>query len=267
MHFIPTKQYRKLLFALLVTCIVNIFFSLGKNACLYCFPRRTETGLIKVITFQGKHYLVCDVDPHEYKIELFNRLTNGEGTFTFKEIAKQKKKALIFAMNAGMYEKDLSPVGLFIADGKTQKEINLRTDAGGNFYQLKPNGVFMMDIYNDPSIVTTESYIKQAHHVKIATQSGPMLIVNGVFNTNFQLGSTNLNIRNGVGINTKHHVVLVISTEPVNFYEFAQLFKTELGCDNALYLDGVISQSYVPDLQSEPLPGAQLGTFLTVSKK
>jgi uncharacterized protein YigE (DUF2233 family) len=39
--------------------------------------------------------------------------------------------------------------------------------------------------------------------------------------------------------------VFAVSEAPVNFHTFARLFKEELGCRNALYLDGTISQFYV----------------------
>jgi uncharacterized protein YigE (DUF2233 family) len=32
----------------------------------------------------------------------------------------------------------------------------------------------------------------------------------------------------------------------VNFHQFARLFRDELDCPNALYLDGKISQQYIP---------------------
>ena len=195
MHITPIKQYGKLSFVLLVVCIVNVSFSLSKSLGVDGFRLYKEADLIRTITFKGKHYIVCEVDPHQYNVELFNALPNGKGIFTFKEIAKKKQQKLIFAMNAGMYEKDLSPVGLFVTDGETRKALNVRTDASGNFYQLKPNGVLMIDTNDDPIILTTESYIKQSRKAKIATQSGPMLVINDTFNTNFQANSTNVNIR------------------------------------------------------------------------
>ena len=226
-----------------------------------------KSGLIRSVIFKGKHYIICEVDPKKYKIETFNQLPNDKGIYTFSEIKKQKKDSLVFAMNGGMFEKDLSPVGLFISGGKTYNDINLRKDAPGNFYQLKPNGVFMIDGDGKPSVLTSEAYSLSQPKSKLATQSGPMLVVDGMYNTNFQEHSQNLNIRNGVGVNKQHRVVFVISTDPVNFYELAQLFKTELGCDNALYLDGVVSQYFAPELQKQPIQGSILGTFLTVSRK
>jgi uncharacterized protein YigE (DUF2233 family) len=41
-------------------------------------------------------------------------------------------------------------------------------------------------------------------------------------------------------------IVFSISTKPVTFHEMAKYFKDELECENALYLDGAISQIYWP---------------------
>ena len=54
-----------------------------------------------------------------------------------------------------------------------------------------------------------------------ATQSGPMLLINGAINPEFQENSANLKIRSGVGIIDDRNVVFVISNEPINFYDFA----------------------------------------------
>ena len=50
--------------------------------------------------------------------------------------------------------------------------------------------------------------------------------------------STSKKIRSGVGICSDKQVKFVISDIWVSFYEFAKLFKDELECDNALFLDG-----------------------------
>jgi uncharacterized protein YigE (DUF2233 family) len=247
---------------LLISLLTNVC-----NAQETTFEPLGKSGLIRSVIFKGKRYIVCETDPKKYKIETFNQLPDAKGIYTFSEIKKQKKDSLVFAMNGGMFEKDLSPVGLFVAHGKTYKGINLEKDAPGNFYQLKPNGVFMIDGSDKPSVLTSDAYSLSQPKPKLATQSGPMLVVDGIYNANFQEHSPNLNIRNGVGVNRQHHVIFVISAEPVNFYELARLFKTELGCDNALYLDGVVSQYFAPELQKQPVQGSILGTFLTVSRK
>ncbi|WP_295798471.1 phosphodiester glycosidase family protein [Mucilaginibacter sp.] len=226
-----------------------------------------KMGLFKQITFLGKRYFVFEADPHQYKVELFNQVQNNGQLYSFTSIAAIKGNSLVFVTNGGMYEKDFSPVGLYVSNGKTYNPVNSRQGGTGNFYQLKPNGVFMINSKGDAQVLTTENYVKNNPEPNMATQSGPMLLINGVTNSNFKEHSENINIRNGVGINAKSNVVFAISIDQVNFYELAELFKEKLGCENALYLDGFVSQYFAPGIQKAPLPGVQLGTFISVSKK
>ncbi len=154
-----------------------------------------------------------------------------------------KKQKLIFAMNAGMYKKDNSPQGLFIENFVIKSLIDTTTGKG-NFY-LKPNGVFYIDADMKSVICKTEDF-KNDGKIKYATQSGPMLVIEGLINSLFTKGSKNLNIRNGAGILPDNSVVFAMSKTEINFYDFAEYFKN-LGCRNALYLDGFISRTYLPE--------------------
>jgi len=71
-----------------------------------------------------------------------------------------------------------------------------------------------------------------------------MLVISDNIHPKFVFGSKNKYVRNGVGINKKGETVFVISNKPTNFYDFAILFRDELQCSNALYLDGAISKMY-----------------------
>jgi uncharacterized protein YigE (DUF2233 family) len=93
-------------------------------------------------------------------------------------------------------------------------------------------------------ISQTESFHNNGR-IKYATQSGPMLVIDGQIHPAFKKGSANLNIRNGVGILPNNKVVFAMSKKEVTFYEFANYFKS-IGCKNALYLDGLVSRTYLP---------------------
>ncbi|MEP3216665.1 MAG: phosphodiester glycosidase family protein [Gilvibacter sp.] len=171
-------------------------------------------------------------------------------------------KALIFAMNGGMFHPDYSPVGLYIENNQELKKINI-SSGGGNF-NLKPNGVFALYNDNTGMICTSETFADDPN-IKYATQSGPMLLIDGKFHPAFNKGSANLNIRNGVGILPDGNIVFAISKGFINFYDFALFFKN-LGCKNALYLDGAVSQVQYPEegwLQS----GRKFGVLISVTKK
>jgi uncharacterized protein YigE (DUF2233 family) len=160
-----------------------------------------------------------------------------------KSWLERKHSKLVFAMNAGMYMEDYSPVGLFVDNGKVVRGLNTR-HGGGNFY-MEPNGVFYITTDNVAGICSTGDY-KNKTRIKYATQSGPMMVVDGQINTGFKEGSFNLNIRNGVGILPDGRAVFVMSKREINFYDFAEYFRN-LGCKNALFLDGFVCRTYLPE--------------------
>jgi len=180
------------------------------------------------------------------KMELY---WNDENGVIFKSIGNVKAyvekhgKKLRFAMNGGMYQEDQKPLGLFIQNGKTVTPLNTR-NAQGNFY-LKPNGVFGIRRDHTAFVVTTENFNDDGQ-MKFATQSGPMLLVEGKINERFAEGSDNLNIRNGVCVLDDGRIVFAISRRAVTFYAFAVHFQNA-GCRNALYLDGFVSRMYAPE--------------------
>jgi uncharacterized protein YigE (DUF2233 family) len=149
-------------------------------------------------------------------------------------------------MNAGMYQVDFSPVGLFVADGTSVAPLNTK-DASGNFY-LKPNGVFLVTTAGVAKVVETSTYTAMGGDVRLATQSGPLLVSRNRIHPKFNRDSASKLIRNGVGVTPTGEVVFVISEGPVNLWGFAALFRTVLDCPNALYLDGNVSSLYAPDL-------------------
>jgi uncharacterized protein YigE (DUF2233 family) len=74
-----------------------------------------------------------------------------------------------------------------------------------------------------------------------------MLVIDGEINPQFDNGSDSMKWRSGVCAKTPHDVVFVVSRAPVNFHSFARLFRDEIGCRDALFLDGTISQAFTPD--------------------
>jgi uncharacterized protein YigE (DUF2233 family) len=162
-------------------------------------------------------------------------------------------------MNAGMYKTSLSPLGLYVENGVIHQDLNTKKSAYGNFY-MQPNGVFYSQ--NDSLKITQTSDFKLDSSIAFATQSGPMLLINGEFHPKFMKGSKNLHIRNGVGILPDGNPIFAISTVPINLYDFADFFKVH-GCRNALYLDGAVSRAYIP---SKGLfdKGGKFGAMVTV---
>ncbi len=114
-----------------------------------------------------------------------------------KDYLDHKHQKLVFAMNGGMFKDGNAPVGLFIQQRLTVSPLD--TSSGeGNFY-LKPNGVFYLTKNNKATICLTKDF-RNSDQITFATQSGPMLLINGAIHPAFKEGSANVNIRNGVGI-------------------------------------------------------------------
>lgn len=184
-------------------------------------------------------------DPNQQDIKLYwkdDKQENFKSIGNLKMWLANKQKVLVFAMNGGMYKQDNSPLGLFIEDQKTVTPLN-KANAKGNFY-LKPNGVFYITTASTVAICSTEKF-KGNGKIKYATQSGPMLVIDGKIHPAFKEGSANLNLRNGVGILPGNKVIFAMSKKEINFYDFANYFKT-MGCKDALYLDGFVSRTYLP---------------------
>lgn len=203
---------------------------------------------------EGNNILSHVVDLEEQDLKFYWRNDNGETFKNFqnlKEWLRTKSDNLIFAMNGGMYKQDLSPLGLFIDNGIIKSDIDTLINGYGNFY-MHPNGIFYITYNNIGFVCKTSDFNSQ--NVKYATQSGPLLLIDGEIHSKFRKGSTNLNIRNGVGVLPNGNLIFAMSKEKINFYDFANYFKS-LGCKNALYLDGFVSKTYLPDKGYNNLEG------------
>lgn len=156
-----------------------------------------------------------------------------------------KGQHLAFAMNAGMFQPDQSPVGLYIEDGVQGHKIVTR-EGPGNF-GLLPNGVFCIGA--GFHVVESRAYAQTPPACRYATQSGPMLLIGGKLHPDFRADSTSYHIRNGVGVSADGKVAwFAISDDPVTFDRFARFFRDALGAQDALYFDGSISRIYAPEL-------------------
>lgn len=212
--------------------------------------------------FEDADYIVCSFDLAESDLRLFWRHPDGKAFGTFTALAGHLEgngERLAFATNGGMYGKDYSPIGLYIEDGRELSPANIRSVPADmkpvpNFYK-KPNGIFFVGDGN-AGVMTTEAFLAAKPKVRFATQSGPMLLVNGDINPLFIPGSNDRNPRNGVCTPTPTTVDLVITVGTVNFHDFARFFRDRLKCRDALFLDGgSASALYAPELDRNDGPG------------
>jgi uncharacterized protein YigE (DUF2233 family) len=194
-------------------------------------------------SFDNQRFVVCTVDLRKDKLALFDVDDGGAAYGSFARVLATHP-GLSWAMNAGMYDDKLRPIGLYVEDGKALHAVSTK-DGPGNF-AMKPNGVFWAK-GDRVGVTETSAYTASDPHPDWATQSGPMLVVNGAFHPQISPTGTSRKRRNGVGALDDHRAVFVISEAPVTFFELASLFRDALGCKNALFLDGSISSLFDPE--------------------
>ena len=119
-------------------------------------------------------------------------------------------------------------------------------NAGPGNFGLLPNGIFCIRD-GRADVIETTRFLKEQPACTYATQSGPMLVIDGELHPRFLVDSTSRYIRNGVGTTADGRTaVFAISENAVTFHEFGRLFRDALELPNALFLDGNISRLHDP---------------------
>jgi uncharacterized protein YigE (DUF2233 family) len=96
-----------------------------------------------------------------------------------------------------------------------------------------------------------------------------MLVIDGKLHPRFRYGASRKR-RGGVGARDNHTVVFAVSDSEVSFQEFGRLFRDDLKCRNALFLDGgSVPSLYVPAMKAGAnflRIGPMIGAFARVSE-
>ena len=230
----------------------------------------TTFGFKKYIDNNGKRYLLFFADNKKHIVKIMGN--SGKEPATIKSVLNSCKEPPLMITNAGMYQPNYEPQGLLISKRIKEMEIDSsRNYRDGNFY-LYPNGIFFIDTASKFHILNTSDYLKtyyKSKNVEYATQSGPLLIDDRKLNNNINMGSSNYNIRSGVGVIDEKKVVFIISEDKVSFYEFKTVFAN-WNCKSALYFDGFVSRMYCNDKYPQRAPvlnDYNLGPMIVVYPK
>ena len=212
------------------------------------------------LTHLGDSYTVCTVE-NAATLNLW--LNDSDGFiigefFALKEQLAEQGQTLAFAMNGGMYHEDRRAVGLFIADFKKQARIVTR-EGPGNF-ALLPNGVFCV-AGQTAQVIESRTFAANPPECRIATQSGPMLVIDGKLHPKFTPDSTSKKRRNGVGVDLQGRSHFVVSNGFVRFHDMATLYRDVLDSPNALFLDGTVSRLYSAE-EGRSDAGARMGPII-----
>jgi len=226
-----------------------------------------DAGPCHSMEYERAAYTICEVDLRRHAVRLYWNRPDGTPYAYLSALPRGLEGGagkLLFATNAGMFDSKLKPVGLYVEEGRELVHANNRSGKG-NFH-MKPNGIFYISP-GSAGVAETQAFLKQRPQAVLATQSGPMLVMDGRLHPRFKQGSTSLKLRTGVGVRADGKVIFAISQEPVSFESFARLFRDGQKCPNALFLDGGSASSfYAPTLNrfSNVLPiGPMLAVFET----
>lgn len=199
--------------------------------------------------FEDESFVVCSYDARRHDLRLVAKGADGEYLRSLRALSAslgQDAARVRFAMNAGMFDNAGAPIGLYVEDGRELHRVS-RTDGPGNFH-LKPNGVFSVDADGAVRVEETNAYVAREGAPLWATQSGPMLVIGGALHPAIKHDGVSRLVRNGVGVRDGRTAFFVISERAVSFGKLARFFRDELGCNDALFLDGTVSSLWAPQL-------------------
>ena len=225
----------------LLACLFLILAACEESAPA---PAQSTNWACHEQAFEGDRFTVCDAALGQ--IELIAAARDEAPVRNFSDLEARlgsRATQVAFAMNAGMFDEDGRPIGLAIVAGRQVRAIN-RRKGGGNFH-LMPNGAFQVRRDGRAEVIASEQW-KPSPDIRLATQSGPMLVIDGKLHPAFDHDGTSLHIRNGVGIGADGRPRFVISQDAVSFGKLARFFRDKLKCDNALFFDGAVSALWDP---------------------
>nr|WP_230312446.1 phosphodiester glycosidase family protein [Paracoccus lichenicola] len=215
------------------------------------------------MSHDGQGYVVCEVTAaQEPALRLWQDGPDGQPLRNFANVRATlaQGESLAFAMNAGMYHADYRPVGLLVIDGVELQPIV--TGASRDNFGMLPNGVFCTGGARPFQVIESRAFADARPPCRLATQSGPMLVIDGDLHPRFLVDSDSRYVRNGVGVSPDGQTAwFAISDRAVTFHEFGRLFRDGLGVRDALYFDGSISRLYAPGVNRADF-GRSLGPII-----
>lgn len=227
-----------------------------QSACAQKSPKANAESSVScaVDTIAGSQYSSCEFLRGSLSFRLVSVDASGRRVASIDRLdgmARLRGERLLFATNAGMYERDSTAVGLLVVEGREERPLNL--DPGpsdpcsvANFF-CPPNGVFLVKD-GQARILTTAEYARLAASSgwttpQYATQSGPLLVRNGKLARPFNRASMSAKLRSGVCVRADGSVVFALA-DSVTFWSFAESLRSHYRCRDALFLDGTVSQLY-----------------------
>lgn len=238
---------------------------------------RTEGGetvaresICEALVFEQSPFTHCTAQPGEHSIAMDLSPDSSDAAYRSLEALEtglgDNAKTVALAMNGGMFNAEGQPIGYYVEDGLRFTVLN-QNEGPGNFHLL-PNGVFFGETAEGPwRVWDTERFARQVDdRPHFATQSGPMLLINGDLHPAFDVDGVSKKTRNAVGVDAAGRAHFVISEAPVSFGKLARFYRDVLRVNNALFLDGSVSQMWDP-AKGRMDSGPPIGPIIIVRDK
>ncbi|WP_338245053.1 phosphodiester glycosidase family protein [Aurantiacibacter hainanensis] len=222
------------------------------------------------IVFEDSPFTHCIAEPGEHAIGMDLSPDGSDRPYrsleALAEGVDEEDGDIALAVNGGMFDGEGQPIGYYVEDGLRLTVLN-QNEGPGNFHLL-PNGVFFGATAEGPwRVWETERFAREIEdRPHFATQSGPMLVASGQLHPAFDIDGTSRKIRNAVGVDAAGRAHFVISEAPVSFGKLARLYRDVLNVNNALFLDGTVSQMWDP-AKGRVDTGAPIGPLIVVTDR
>ena len=95
-----------------------------------------DTGPCSSIEYERAKYAVCEVDLHKHTVRLYWNRSDGTPYGYLSSLPRSVEGGtgrLLFATNAGMFDANLKPVGLYVEQGRELVHANVKSGRG-NFH-------------------------------------------------------------------------------------------------------------------------------------
>ena len=93
--------------------------------------------------FERAAYTICKIDLHNHTVRLYWNRSDGTPYAYLSALPRSLEGGtgrMLFATNAGMFDSNLKPVGLYVEQGR--ELVHANTKSGWGNFHMKPNGIF-----------------------------------------------------------------------------------------------------------------------------
>jgi uncharacterized protein YigE (DUF2233 family) len=209
-------------------------------------------------SIDGAQFTVCEIPAALVgRIEIAPAPAAARPEWTIARLdatLRDSSRRVAIAMNAGIFGTDGRTLGLLVRRGRQVVPLNRSPGRAvtapasicdiANFY-CPPNGVFYV-ADGRAAVVTTAEFARRgigSSSIQAATQSGPMLVVDGRAARQFPAAWRKRIGRNAVCTRANGTVLFVLGRDQTHG-SLAEALRGPLACRDALYLDGNVSDLF-----------------------